>query len=402
MEHKRKDARQLERLEDPAKIQYLIEKHLSQHYLFVKGFDPPYRVKIAGYEPPRNLSVDMGEYEPEDGTKLTLFRILGRYIHLECMVARHSGSGNLYEVMITGAAIARKERSALRIPVQDGEAHISNIRASKHTIDASLYNIPTSVKVNFSTYEQTLKGQADVVKIDVFGKRGTILDEIRKTGRSLFVRNTQDPGDYTALDDAFVDYAEFLDDALQKRIHEYNHAKVKSEIIVPVVYLTHDNSRIPLGYIQIQSRTEHFERDRALELQQTAFEMVDRIRDSNTVLIQERQEVVNVSRGGIKVLISHKDLKEYLVRQNGFTFDLFFKMQAPVTLYGLIRSAYKSKDGDLLLGVQISGTSSREGEYKRYSDNVDALERRAREAIEKRKQLMGKSTKPRPDALRQL
>jgi hypothetical protein len=81
---------------------------------------------------------------------------------------------------------------------------------------------------------------------------------------------------------------------------EYKREKVVSEIIVPVTYITHDMTSIPLGYIHMQSKTQSqkYTEDKVLELQQLAFEMVDRIRDSNTVIMTHRETVLNLSRGG--------------------------------------------------------------------------------------------------------
>jgi hypothetical protein len=87
---------------------------------------------------------------------------------------------------------------------------ITNIRASKHAIDASLFSIPTTVKVSFADYERKLKGSNDFVKIDVYGARGTVLDEIRKTNRTLFVPDTQDPACYKALSPFYLDYDSIL------------------------------------------------------------------------------------------------------------------------------------------------------------------------------------------------
>jgi len=387
MEARRDTKRDLELITAPEKIQHLLKNHLAQKSMYVKGSAPPYEVRILETNAHNTITVDVGGLRPEMNDELVLFRILGRYIHLNCVVLGKVGSNHVFNMAVKSASISRKERLSLRVPVNDADVHVSNIRTGKHTIDATLFNIPTSVKVNFSTYEQRMKGMADIVKIDVFSGRGSIFDEVRKTGKMVLVRNAQKSECYSPENEACVDYAAFLEDGLKKKIEEMHRAKIKSEIIVPITYLSHDETRIPLGYIHLQSKTEEYSMDKALELQQLAFEMVDRIRDSNTVLISEKQEVINYSRGGLKVLIRNEELKNYLVRQNGFTFDLFFKMQAPITLYGLIRSAHITDDKNLILGIQISGNSSREGEMKRFMDNVEIQERKMKELLEKRKVL---------------
>lgn len=392
MEHIVKSERELEIIYEPEKIRHLIQKYLNNQRMFVQGFDPPYAVKIAGASELNVLSVDLGEYAPENDQALVLFRILGRYMHLNCTVIGHTGQSNLYSLAVKSAAIARKDREALRIPINNDEAYVSNIRTSKHTIDATLFNIPTSVKVGFSTFEQQLRAQrlGDVVKIDVYGKRGTVLDEIRKTGKSLLLTNTEDPAAYASTGDEFLDYADFLDDELQNTIMQYRREKIKSEIIVPINYITHDMSDIPLGYIQVQSKSTPFAPEKVAELRAAAEAMVTRIRDSNTVVIQDRQQVLNLSRGGLRVMISHEELKDYLGRQQGFTFDLVFKMQAPVTLHALIRSSYFLPNGNMVLGLQISGRATQQDAVKRFEANIDTFEGRLKAELAKRKAAQSK------------
>ena len=135
----------------------------------------------------------------------------------------------------------------------------------------------------------------------------------------------------------------------------------------------------------MQSKSQKYTEDKVLELQQLAFEMVDRIRDSNTVIMNHRETVLNLSRGGLKVMIKHPELKEYLKRQGGCTFDVLFRMQGPITLFGKFRSSIVDHEGNLLLGIQISGTSSRENEMKRYIDNIAQLETKLAAALDKRR-----------------
>ena len=387
-DEKQRSKRDLEHISEPAKTQHLVKSYLVGRAMYLKGIDPPPELPITAVDERGNLVIRAAHLDLPRDQPFVLFRILGRYIELTCTVV--SRSGEEYRAAVQGASIAKKERKAMRIPVREGELHVNNIRTSKNKIDATLFNIPTSVKVNFGTYEQTLKGKYDHVKIDVYSKRGTVVDEIRRTGKCLFVSNTQEKEAYEPLAMHMLDYAEFLGDKLVDQMREYKRNGIVAEVIVPVSYITHDEELIPLGYIQVQSRQRPLGADLLMELQSAAFEMVDRIRDSNTVLVQEPQTVINYSRGGMKLLVKNEELKGYLVRQNGFTFDLFFRGQAPITLYGLIRSTRMQEDGDLLMGIQIQGYSSRPGEMKRFLDNISLQERRIKEALEKRKKMMGK------------
>ncbi len=387
-EEKERSKRDLEHISEPAKTQHLVKSYLVGRSMFLKGTDPPAEVVVRSQDANGNLVIPAGGLDLPRDQPIVLFRILGRYIELRCLVVGRSADE--YRLAVQAASIAKKERKAMRIPVKEGEVHVNNIRTSKNSIDATLFNIPTSVKVNFGTYEQTLKGKYDFVKIDVYSKRGSVFDEIRKTGKCLFVSNTQDKAAYEPLAMHILDLHEFFGPKLQEVMWEYKRNRVVSEAIVPVGYITHDETLIPLGYIQVQSHSRELGPDTILELQQAAFEMVDRIRDSNTVLVQEPQAVLNFSRGGLKLLVRNEELRSYLARQNGFTFDLFFRGQAPITMYGLIRSTKVQEDGNLLIGLQIQGNSGRPGEMKRFLDNINLHEKRIKELLEKRKRLTGK------------
>lgn len=386
MQEIRKAKRQLESIPEPEKIQQILTKFLNNQTMFVRGYDPPYAVKIAGFDENNTISMDMGQFEPEPGQRLIVFRILGRYMHLECEAIQPTGQGALWTVQVHQAAIARSERGAPRMPVNEGEVYITNIRASKHAIDATLFNIPTSVKVNFGAFEQELKSKHDFVEILTFGKRGTIFDKMRKENLPLLVRDTREPESYEPPAEDYLDYKEWAEDNLRTVIEDYRRKKIISEAAVPVIYITHDLQSIPLGYIRVMSRTRRYDFDDVTELREKAFQLVDRIRDSNTVFIQEKQQLINISRGGLKAVVDNEELKQYLQRQSGFTFDVVFKMQAPITLYGMIRSAYMQKDTqDLIIALQISGNSSREGEMKRFLDNISKMEARFKNAIQEKR-----------------
>jgi hypothetical protein len=113
--------------------------------------------------------------------------------------------------------------------------------------------------------------------------------------------------------------------------------------------------------------------DTALELKMLAFEMVDQMRDSNTMLISKRQSVGDISRGGMRLIITDPELKKFLVHQKGFSFDVVFKLQQPITVFSEIVWTATTPQNDLAIGVSIRGFSSRKGETDRYHQYIDAL-----------------------------
>ncbi|MBM9578807.1 DUF1577 domain-containing protein [Leptospira sp. 201903070] len=315
-------------------------------------------------------------------SQVTLTKLLAKYVELECEVLDEK-PGNQLILGVSDISIASKERSLNRIAPQEGAVWITNIRTSKTTIDANLFNIPTSVKVNFADYETKLKSKFDILKIDVFSTIGDKFDMVKKTRKILFIPDTQKPASYAPFDqDGFIDYQEEIGDKddIRKKIIEYANQKIRSELIVPVIYLNHEEQAIPIGYVHAQNRNKVIDILDVMEIKTLTFEMVDRIRESNTVLVKERFPIVNISTGGLKAKINHPDLNQDLTKRAGFTFDIFFKMQAPLTAFGVIRSVTKDADGNLYVGLSIEGNSSRPGERKKYIDNVNRLLAEANQA----------------------
>ena len=144
-------------------------------------------------------------------------------------------------------------------------------------------------------------------------------------------------------------------------------------MIVPVIYVGHDGLSIPLGYIQLVSKSEPIGMDKAMELKALTFEMVDRIRDSNTMMINKRQEITNLSKGGLQIRIVDEELKTFLIHQKGFSFDVIFKLQQPITVFTEIIYTGFNQETDLMIGVRIVGWSSRKGEVERYTEAISSL-----------------------------
>jgi hypothetical protein len=140
----------------------------------------------------------------------------------------------------------------------------------------------------------------------------------------------------------------------------------RSIIICPVIYITEESRSIPFAYIQLISKNENFSIEQMLEVKDLSFKLVDRIREANTVLLSVHQQILDISKGGVRLMISDENLKKYLIKSRGFIFDVLFKLQAPITIYGEIKYTSYDDRGTLYIGVDFAGNSSRKDEMKRY------------------------------------
>lgn len=374
--------RSLEWVIKPESVAALFTKHLVGKTMFLKGSEPNPKVKLVARNP--NGTIELESSTPfEVENQPVLFRVLGRYIEIHGTIIQKKSIEN-FTMRIDRIGVSVKDRGDVRIPVSPDDVCITNIQTSKYLIDTANAVIPTTVKVSFGEYERILKNEFEFVTIDVFGSRGTILDEIRKTGKPLFVADTSDAVSYSPQSSALLNYSKFLGQGLQKQIFDYRSKKVKSEAIVPVNYITHDRTVVPIGYLQVQSRSSKLDIQVLERLNQICEEMIEKIRQSNTVYVKEREAIINISMTGMRVRIKNRDLATYLMRQGGFTFDVLFRGQAPITVYGLLRSAARTADGNLICGVQIGGFSDDTSDRNRYQSNIRALENSFRQQQELR------------------
>lgn len=362
--------RKYQLISDGQKIAHMVPNYVVGKTYYLKGYFDAVQVKILEFKAPDVLIVDCPKPLEES---CTLYHVFNKYMDLNCLVDSEI-SQDRYKLSVVSIRIATNDRKHPRADVPPDIAVINNIRAAKNVINASLFNIPTSVKVHFGQYQQQLVNLADEVKVQVFDKTNEKLDLVKKSSKVLLVSDTQDIMSYMPEDtNGFIDFREHLNTEVGRVMEEYRQKKIISELIVPIIYVGHDGTGIPLGYIHLVSKSKKIGLETALELKALSFEMVDRIRDSNTMMINKRQAIVNASKGGLRILVTDEELKKFLIHQKGFSFDVVFKLQQPITMFTEIAYTGFNTKNDLAIGVRIKGFSSRKGEVERFYGYIDNL-----------------------------
>ncbi|MCZ8154649.1 MAG: DUF1577 domain-containing protein [Leptospira sp.] len=377
METTERTKRSLDVFSDKEKKLHVLTKFLLNQELNIKDSEPPGDVcvlkKVAG-DGTKILVNSRPTTTFAVGQKITLYKILGRYLHLECTVDQEKGDSQ-YVLTLDKIAIAKKDRDNQRVVLQPGQCWITNIISSKAKIETDMFHVPTAIKVNFQDYETKLKDKCDFIKISTFSADDEEkIRTVKKTKKILLIEDTQNEESYnTAINEEFINFSDEIDAEIPKEMNQFRNQKILSELILPIIYLNDEDESIPIGYIQMQSKSEKFTIDTLMEIKTIAFEMVDRIRNSNLIRSDGKFPVLDISEGGLKVKIDHPDLLLSLPKLNGFHFDIFFKMQAPLTAFGQIKSLQKDGEGHLTVGLALAGHSSRPGEKKRFLENVEVL-----------------------------
>ncbi len=368
---KERRPRKLQQIVETEKVQYLIKNYLLGKTYYLKHDIQRETINIIAHK---------GEQYVEITTKRALkhhtifYRIFKKYIEVSCTVVKKTAP-NTYILEVKTFKVAQHGREQPRkLIVDDNQVTINNIRAARNIINTSLFNVPTSVKVHFAQYKHQIMSMADEVQIDIFDRQDPLLELVRKSSKTLYIRDTQEIASYLPVDEKdFVDYRFYLNTRMEDQMAKYRRDKIVSEVIVPIIYIDHANEPISLGYFRLRSKKKPIGMDVVIQLKILSFEMVDKIRDSNTMLIDKKQKITNISYSGLLLRVDDPELKRFLIHQGGFSFDIIFKLQQPITVFTQIIHTTEISNRPLLIGVYIFGHSSRKGEKIRYSQLLNDL-----------------------------
>ncbi|MCX7678446.1 MAG: DUF1577 domain-containing protein [Spirochaetes bacterium] len=351
----------------------LLKNEFGRRRIYVKNSFPRLEVQINEVLPDDTFMIITDpEFQPPSNT-LIVYGLLDKYIEFDLLIQEIKGPG-YFHCQCVGARKALTGRRDVRFKMAPEDVVATNFKFSKYTLELTGLTVPTGIKVILDQFHTTHTHLGDIVKVDVFPHGDPLLDVVKKTGNSVFVEDMANIESYRAQIPDMVDLVEFYGDEIKEQIKRNVERGYKSMIICPIIYLDESEKSIPFAYIQVISLKEKLGIDKLLELKDHAFKLVDRIRDANTVLLPVHQQILDLSRGGAKLKITDDNLKKSLVKARGFIFDIVFKLQAPITIYGEIKFTSTDKDGNMYVGVDFAGNSSRKNEMKRYLDMIRPME----------------------------
>ncbi|XDD50975.1 DUF1577 domain-containing protein [Leptospira sp. WS92.C1] len=368
--------RDLDTIDSPIQRKHIIEKYLLNESLIIKGKDSRISVTIRQYiEDGERILIEFDdELSFSENSMILLYRVLAKYIQIECFFIQNPSS-NRAELGVSKIAIAKTNRSYPRYSVTEDAAHVTNINSSKTVIDASLFNIPTLVKVSFEDYKIKLKShQMGLVEVDVFhSELEDKFDLVKRTKKYFYIGNTSDLKSYKATNENQIDIEAETSEEIASLVRKYKDEKIISEIIYPIIYLNHSRQSIPLGYIWVRNKETALGKETIEKLSEIAKEMVARIKESNTVLSTEKFQILDISNNGISIKITNAHLIQTLPKHTGFVFDIYIRMQGYFKVFGAIRWIAYDSEGNLILGLELVGKSSFPGEREKFHKNVELL-----------------------------
>jgi len=364
--------RQFEIIDSVDEVIQVLNENLSSITFYIKFDSNKNVVQINEISEDGSITVITDPNFTPVNNKLTIYGLLDKYFEIELAVTGVMGPG-YFKCNIIKANRAVSVRKELRLKVKPEQVLATKFMVSKHSIDVSNFNIPTSIKVLLDQFHSQNTNLSDIFKVDVFEQGHGILDNIRKAGKILFIQDVNNPDAYGYSDEDVIDAREILGKNISEYTKKYAEKGYKSIIIAPIQYITDAGNPVSFAYTQMISKTRIFTTDDINKLKQDLDNLITRIKDSNTLHIDVNQQIADLSKSGAKLHITDEDLKKYLVNTRGFVFNIVFKLQAPITVYAEIKNIYSDADGNMFVGVLFAGHSSRKGEIKRFYSYLDPM-----------------------------
>ncbi len=381
----KKADRKFETIDTSGKLFRELEENIKDLVLYIKYDIEKTIVQISQILDDKSIIIITNpSYLPEDN-KMTVYGLLDKYFEINLNVVEIKGPG-LFRCNINNAKRATEVRKELRLKVKPEQVFASNFIISKHTIDVTSYNIPTSIKVLLEQFHSQNAHLSDFFKVDVFEKTDLILDKIRKTRKIFYLKDinmvdVNNPDTYKTESEDIMNVHELFGDLLQENLKKYSEKGYKSIIIAPINYITDSGTPVAFAYSQMISKSRNFSPEDVQKIKELQIKLVERIKDANTILVQTEQQIVNLSRSGAKLYITDEKLKKYLRATKGFVFNIVFKLQAPVTIYGEIKNLFADDRENLFAGIMFAGHSSRKDEMKRYYAFLDPIIKKYKEDL---------------------
>lgn len=360
-----------------AQIDSLLREHIESGTLFLKG-EKKKEVKVLKILE-NNIMVVEGKFETKNEEKILLFKIMARYMEIHTKLVKQT-AGTTKVLQVEKILIANDARKFKRYPVLQNQAYITNCKIPKINLDFEHSLRSTVVSIAFSVFTKRLKEYADVTKIELIDKDKPIDVALAREAKAVLVANTSDPASYQKAGDRFLDYATVLGKNIQKKILSSKSKEIISEIYMPILNIRKNRKPNVIGYMYLGSRNKTFTKEFVEEVRGISFELMDYIRESNSTVIKEKQAVQDISIQGMSIRIDSKELKDFLIEQSGFRFDLVVRHSSAVTLFAILNNMKFNNDGSLLLGVSLPKYSNNEDVLKKYHEKLKLhLERLAKE-----------------------
>ena len=350
----KEDARENSVVNEQAKILYLLKEYILGKPVFIKRTYPPVQCNIDIADDKDTYKVFVQGFN-DVGENLNLYLTYKRHMELVCKVIEKKD--NFYYVHISEAIIANKPRSAKRLAVDKHEVFGHRFYISKNKIDVNPLSFSVSNKVLFKDAERLLSVQYPHIKVSDMDPASQAMETkiIKKHGKGIFMTSITNESEVEFPDLETLPAREALGDAFTGFKTDLVNKGIKSWLLRPILYTNIKGDVFPIGYFELKTTDKNLEAQDYKNLKEQETKMVDRIKDANTIIINQKHKIVNISLNGALLEVADEEFQGYLLQRTDMTFDLLFKYMAGLRFYSRIHHVSKKADGKILVGIGFHG-----------------------------------------------
>ncbi len=345
------------------KLDYLILEKLKTVRFYLKNTDPPAEFYVGEQKEGNILFHCPPDAVLQDEGKLTLYSTLKRQVELDFEIKGRPDPGAVFLTPVEGR-ISRADREFPRINNDRHAIHAANFQVSTSEIAVDNTRAHVANKVIYTEFEKRLAQEFPGMKIYDYAtrERPQATKYLNKRNEAILVENVADFSTYGSSGPGIADYYEILvdeDEMLPEKVRRaYLERQLQSLLVQPILYEMTNGSKLPIAffYAEIPHGHEPLDLSAVERLKDIGEEIIHRIEDASLVTVKEKQNVVNVSEGGVALELTHPDLVKYVPLRRQVTFDLVFRMQAPLRFRGRVQHVQKNGTGGVVVGVSLEGT----------------------------------------------
>ncbi|TGK28048.1 DUF1577 domain-containing protein [Leptospira gomenensis] len=367
--------RSWETIQDVNKIKYILKEYIHFQGLLVK--ESPFHQELK----PMEIREDGIFVFPIDATltnveeELVLYRTLSKHIEIGFEVIEKTETQIFCKPVF--AKIAKTQRTSPRI-----EGLIGKVVSHKFLIPRKELEITkvlgTSGQIILNDLNRKIK-QAYPGSRLIFSSSKDLSPEeelVKKYKKPIYIPDTTALDSETKPDFAGIELLplkEILQEELlfEERAHYFKNGKVRSLLIYPISFKNGDDLQIfAMGVVE---STEGPVSEEVVPLYKEMEEIFNsRMGDSNTKALDVKQNVLNISEGGILLEVTESELIESFLHKPFFTADITFKMQAPLRFAFHIR--HISQVGEIYhVGAEIVGSNDAKANMTLLKKNMNFI-----------------------------
>lgn len=347
----------------PEQVNMLLRDKIKKADFYLKGTKPPAEVYRGPAQDDGKIEL---HYAPDLilADNLTLYTTLNRQLEIDFKVDSRPEDGTVI-ANPKEARISVKQREDRRVPVLNNSVSASHFQVSRSDLAIDNTRPQVANKVVYNEFEKSLSREIPGLKIYDYAKRDRPQETrlLNRETKAILVTDTNDPGAYHGHHPDTLNFEELLEeeDLLEQKKKEYLNNQIQSVLAMPILYDMANGSRRPIAFFYATTpRGESLDPSILARLNEASEEIIARIQDANMLNIPDRQPVLDISEHGVALELTQPELMKYVPNSRVLTFDLIFKMQAPLRFLGRVRHMLK-EGNSLIVGLSLDGTGHHAG-----------------------------------------